>query len=285
MGIIDEAEKTVSKHTPQVLQELGKVKFFLIVIPIVSTVFGILSQQFIPERNVATCSFKIGSFATPANPQPVLLASESQLKARLRATAIELRDEYPTALLIATRIENDVVTPTVDAVGPEKTVAFLKKVVEPEINLHNGRLDKLQSVQAARKESLEVQLEELAHLADSFSKVHQTSTQPLELLAIQNELNNTRERIGKIKLELSTLSLLNASDLFIDTTQIVQEPRVVYTSEWIRPLVFGVAGLVIGLILIALIVITSIIHTNLVKKIRHGEDSEKSSEEITVSSK
>jgi hypothetical protein len=283
MGLIDKAEGTVAKHTPHVLQALGKVKIFLIVIPIICVVFGIMSQQFIPERNVATCSFKIGSFATPSNPEPVLLASESQLKARLRVTAIGLRDEYPTALIIATHIDNDVITPVVNGVGPEKTVAFLKKLIEPEINLHNGRLDKLQLVQATRKESLEIQLEELGHLADSLSKAQQTSTQPIELLAIQNGLDNTRERIGKIKLELNTLSLLNASDLYIDTTQIVQEPRVVYSSKWTRPLMFGVAGLAIGLILILLIAITSIIRTIINKKI-HGEDSEESSEETNIPS-
>jgi hypothetical protein len=103
------------------------------------------------------------------------------------------------------------------------------------------------------------------------------------LLAIQNGLDNTRERLGKIKLELSTLSLLNASDLYIDTTQIVQEPRIVYSSKWTRPLVFGVAGLAIGLIIIVLIAITSIIRT-LVNKRRHAEDSEKSSEKINISS-
>jgi hypothetical protein len=283
MGLIDKAEGTVAKHTYHVLQALGKVKIFLIVIPIICVVFGILSQQFIPERNIATCSFKIGSFATPSNPEPVLLASESQLKARLRVTAIGLRDEYPTALIIATHIDNDVITPVVNGVGPEKTVAFLKKLIEPEINLHNGRLDKLQLVQATRKESLEIQLEELGHLADSLSKAQQTSTQPIELLAIQNGLDNTRERIGKIKLELNTLSLLNASDLYIDTTQIVQEPRVVYSSKWTRPLMFGVAGLAIGLILILLIAITSIIRTIINKKI-HGEDSEESSEETNIPS-
>ena len=271
MGIIDKAEEAVSKHTPQVLQALGKVKFFLIVIPVIGVVFGILSQQFIPERNVATCSFKIGSFATPSNPEPVLLASESQLKARLRATAVELRDEYSTALLLAILIENDVVNPTANAVGPEETVAFLKKVVEPEINLHNGRLKKLQAVQTARKESLMTQLKELKHLADSLSKAQQVRAQPIELLAIQSGLDTTRGRIGKIKLELSTLSLLNASDLYIDTTQMVQEPRVIYSSKWTRPLFFGVGGLAIGLILIVLIAITSIIRT-LISKGKDNED-------------
>ena len=277
MSIIDKAEEAVSKHTPHMLHALGKVKLFLIVIPVICVVFGILSEQIMPERNVATCSFKIGSFATPSNPEPVLLASESQLKARLRATAINLRDKYPTAFLLTIAIENDVVTPTANGVGPEKTVAFLKKVIEPEINLHNGRLEKLQSVQDARKESLEIQLGELEFLADSLSKAQQTSTQSIELLAIQNGIDNARERSGKIKLELSTLSLLNASDLYIDTTQMVQEPRVIYSSKWARPLLFGVGGLAVGLILIVLIAITSIIRTLFIKR-KDDKDSGKKPE-------
>ena len=152
MSIIDKAEETVTKHSPQVFVALGRVKLFLIVIPIISVVLGILSQYLFPERNVTSCSFKIGSFATPAKPVPIPLASETQLKARLRATSVNLRDEYPTFLLIGTIIDNDVITPTVSGVGPEKSVAFLKKVIEPEINLHNSRLEKLQAVQADREE-------------------------------------------------------------------------------------------------------------------------------------
>ena len=100
MGLIDKAEATVTKHSPQVLVALGRIKFFLIIIPIMSVVIGLLSQFLFPERNVASCSFKIGSFATPANPTPVPLASETQLKARLRATSVELREEYPTFVLL-----------------------------------------------------------------------------------------------------------------------------------------------------------------------------------------
>ena len=155
MGIIDKAEARVIKHTPHVILALGRIKFFLIIIPIISVVIGIMSQFLFPERNIATCSFKIGSFATPANPIPVPLASETQLKARLRATSIQLREEYPTFLMIGTIIDGDVVTPTVSGVGPEKSIDFLEKVIEPEINLHNGRLEKLQAVQADRRESLE----------------------------------------------------------------------------------------------------------------------------------
>lgn len=261
MGLIDKAEETVTKHTPQVIVALGRIKFFLIVIPIISVVLGILSQYLFPERNVASCSFKIGSFATPANQAPVPLASETQLKARLRATSIKLREEYSTFLLIGTIIDNDVVTPTVSGVGPEKSITFLKKVIEPEINLHNSRLEKLQAVQADRRESLERQLAELQVLEDSLSSADLSPDSPLELLAIQIGLDNTRERVAKIKLELSTLALFNASDLYIDKSLIVQEPRIVYSSKWTRPLVFGVVGLAIGLAIIILIAATSIIRS------------------------
>jgi hypothetical protein len=261
MSIIDKAEATVTKHTPQVIVALGRVKFFLLVIPILSVVLGILSQYLFPERNVATCSFKIGSFATPANPVPVPLASETQLKARLRATSVQLREEYPTFLLIGTIIDGDVVTPTVSGVGPEKSIDFLKKVIEPEINLHNGRLEKLQAVQADRQESLERQLAELQKLEDELSSSDLAPESPLELLAIQIGLDNTRDRVAKIKLELTTLALFNASDLYIDKTLIVQEPRTVYSSKWTRPLVFGAIGLAIGLAIIFVIAATSIIRS------------------------
>ena len=261
MGLIDKAEETVTKHTPQVIVALGRVKFFLLVIPILSVVLGIMSQYLFPERNVASCSFKIGSFATPANPVPVPLASETQLKARLRATSVQLREEFPTFILITTIIDNDVVTPTVSGVGPEKSIAFLKKVIEPEINLHNSRLEKLQAVQSDRQESLERQLAELQKLEDELSSSDLTPESPLELLAIQIGLDNTRGRIAKIKLELTTLALFNASDLYIDKTLIVQEPRTIYSSKWTRPLVFGAIGLAIGLVIIFIIAATSIIRS------------------------
>jgi hypothetical protein len=261
MGLIDKAEETVTKHTPQVIVALGRVKFFLLIIPIISVVLGILSQYLFPERNVATCSFKIGSFATPANPVPVPLASETQLKARLRATSVQLREEYPTFVLIGTIIDGDVVTPTVSGVGPEKSIDFLKKVIEPEINLHNGRLEKLQAVQADRQESLERQLAELQKLEDELSSSDLAPESPLELLAIQIGLDNTRDRVAKIKLELTTLALFNASDLYIDKTLIVQPPRAIYSSKWTRPLVFGAIGLAIGLAIIIVIAVTSIIRS------------------------
>jgi len=268
MSIIGSVQDTVISHTPHVIDALGKVKFFLIVIPISCVIIGILSQKFLPARYIVTSSFKLGSFATPANPVPIPLASETQLKTRLRAKALELREEYPTTLLLKTIIENDVVSPTVTGVGTEKTLEFMKKMIEPEINLHNSRLEKLQAVQAERRTSLESLLEELQQLTESLSKAQQSSTEPIELLAIQRGLDNTRERIGKIKLELSTLSLLNASDLYIDTTQIVIEPRMLYTTKWSRPLTFGIGGLVIGLIIVSLIAFTSILRT-ILRKMRH----------------
>lgn len=272
MGIIDKAEARVTKHTPHVILALGRIKFFLIIIPIISVVIGIMSQFLFPERNIATCSFKIGSFATPANPIPVPLASETQLKARLRATSIQLREKYPTFLIIGTIIDGDVVTPTVSGVGPEKSIDFLEKVIEPEINLHNGRLEKLQAVQANRRESLERQVAELQSLEDSLSSSDATPDSPLELLAIQIGLDNARERISKIKLELSTLALFNASDLYIDKTLIVQEARTVYSSKWTRPLIFGAIGLAIGLFIVLFIALTSVIRTVFSKR-RHPQDT------------
>lgn len=261
MGLVDKAEETLNKYTPQVILALGRIKFFLIVIPIIGVILGILSIYLFPERHVASCTFKIGSFATPANPVPVPLASETQLKARLRATSVELREEYPTFVLLKTTIDNDVITSTVSGVGPENSVAYLKKVIEPEINLHNSRLEKLQAVQADRTDSLERQLKELQALEDSLSSSDIPPGSPLELLAGQIGLKSTKERIAKIKVELSNLALINASDLYIDKTLIVQEPRAIYSSKWTRSLIFGAIGLAIGLVIIILIAATSVIRT------------------------
>jgi len=101
----------------------------------------------------------------------------------------------------------------------------------------------------------------LQTLDDELSSSDLTPDSLLELLAIQIGLDNTRDRIAKIKLELVTLALFNASDLYIDKSLIVQEPRIVYSSKWTRPLVFGAIGLSIGLVIIILIAATSIIRS------------------------
>ena len=258
MSIIEKAEDQVLKTGSHVFNSLAKIKFLLVTIPIACVIVGIVSQQVIKERNVATAKFKIGSFATPANPEPVLLASETQLVARLRADSIELQDEYPGALLVASTIEGDVVTMTVTAHSPEKTSAYLLNIANLEMDFENTRLEKLQAVQLKRNTSLESQLEDFQKRAVTL----ESSLQPgssANSLATQQELKSLRDRISGIRLELNALALLNASDLFIDTTQIVQPPIIIASSNWYRPILYGAGGLAIGLFLTFVISIVTII--------------------------
>ncbi len=258
MSIIEKAEEQVLTTGSQVFNALSKVKFVLVTVPIICVAVGIVAQQVIKERNVATGKIKIGSFATPANPQPIPLASETQLVARLRAGSIKLKDKYPDALLVASKIDGDVVTITVTAQSPERTEAYLLDVANQEIDFQNTRLEKLQAVQLKRKSSLEAQVagfqKRVAELELSLQ-----SGRPTNSLALQQELKSTRDRIAGIRLELNALALLNASDLFIDTTQVIQAPIIIASSNWYRPILYGAAGLAVGLILTFVIAISTII--------------------------
>ncbi len=266
MGIIDKAEETVASTTPHVIEALGKLKFLLVGIPIICVVVGILLQQVLPERNVATATFKIGTFATPASPEPVPLAGESQMKARLRANSTDLRGEYSDALLITTLLDNDVVTPTATGLGPALTKDFLAAVIQREIDFQNGRLEKLQSVQSQRRESLEAQLDELIQRIDSLSVAQNAGGDPVALLALQQEIDNARARADAIRSELNTMFLLNTSDLFIDTTQFIRPPFIVASSNWYRPILYGAIGLGVGLALTLLLAIIAIIRALTRKK-------------------
>ncbi len=258
MSIIEKAEEQVLTTGSRVFNALSKVKFVLVTVPIICVAVGIVAQQVIKERNVATGKIKIGSFATPANPQPIPLASETQLVARLRAGSIKLQDKYPDALLVASKIDGDVVTITVTAQSPERTEAYLLDVAKQEIDFQNTRLEKLQAVQLKRKTSLEVQVESfLKRVADLELSIQQGGS--ANSLARQQELKSTRDRVAGIRLELNAFALLNASDLFIDTTQIIQAPIIIASSNWYRPILFGAVGLALGLILTLVIAIIAII--------------------------
>jgi hypothetical protein len=266
MGIIDKAEETVTNTGPHVLEALRKIKLLLVGIPIICVIVGIVSQKVLPERNIATATFKIGTFATPANPEPVPLAGESQMKARLRANSTNLRGEYSDALLITTLLDNDVVTPTATGLGPALTKDFLAAVIQREIDFQNGRLEKLQSVQNQRRESLKGQLGGLNRRIDVLSVAQTAGDDPVALLALQQEIDNARARAAVIRNELNTMSLLNASDLFIDTTQFIRAPFIVASSNWYRPVLYGAIGLAVGLLLTLVLAIIAIIRALTRKK-------------------
>lgn len=282
MSIIDKAEETVIGKTPRVIEALGKIKFFLVVIPIICVVAGLLMQAVSSERNVGMVVFKMGSFATPANPKPVPLASNTQLKSRIRRDANELESTYPRSLIITTIIDNDVVSVTGTAKGPEITKSYLADVVQKEIDFQNGRLEKLQRVQGERRNSLESTLEELTIRVESLKRGVQSGKEPLAMFAMQQAIDNASARIASIKLELSTMSLLNASDLFIDTTQIIRPPFIIASSNWYRPVVFGAAGLAVGLLLTFLIAIIAIFRS-LSRKVKKDKDRDHSDTETRPS--
>ena len=130
--------------------------------------------------------------------------------------------------------------------------------MQREIDFQNGRLKKLQAVQSDRRQSLETDLQELKDRKQSLANELGSTPDSIVVLALQQSLDSTTTRISNIQSELSTMSLLNASDLYIDTTQVVQPPFIVASSDWYRPLILGGIGLAIGLgltLLIALITI------------------------------
>jgi hypothetical protein len=60
--------------------------------------------------------------------------------------------------------------------------------------------------------------------------------------------------------------LLNASDLFIDTTQVIRPPFIVASSNWYRPILYGAIGLGVGLLLTLVLAIIAIIRALTRKK-------------------
>lgn len=277
MSLLDKAEETVVGSTPTVIAALSRVKFLLLVVPIVSAAIGALSMGITSERNIGTVAIKMGSFATPANPEPVMLASEKQVRARLRQYARDIKTDFPKSLMIGSIFDGEVITVTGTDKGDLGTERYLLALVQREIDFQNGRLKKLQAVQSDRRQSLETALQELKDRKQSLANELESTPDPIVVLALQQSLDSTTTRISNIKSELSTMSLLNASDLYIDTTQVVQPPFIVASSNWYRPLILGGIGLAIGLgltLLIALIAIFRALSNKAKENKKKGENKE-----------
>ena len=258
MSLLNKAEETVVGSTPTVMAALDRIKFLLLVVPVVCVVIGVLSMGISSERNIGTVVIKMGSFATPANPEPVMLASEKQVRARLRQYARDMETDFPKSLMIGSIFDGEVITVTGTDKGDLGTKKYLLALVQREIDFQNGRLEKLQAIQSDRKQSLKTTLQELEVRKRSLATELGSTPDSVVVLALQQSFDSTTSRISNIKSELSTMSLLNASDLYIDTTQVVQPPFIVASSDWYRPLILGGIGLAVGLgltLLIALIAI------------------------------
>ena len=259
MSIIDKAGKEVSSATPNVFDALLEIKFRLITVPIFCVVIGLAVQAVTTERNVGVIMIELGTFATPAQPNPVPLAGAEQIKARLRQNSWNIRDDYPRSVIMPTRVENDVVTVTGTAKGPERTKQYLATLVQMEIDFQNDRLEKMKKAQLERMVILQENLEKFKSQRDAKEAQIIQTDDPIAMLAIQQGIDQASVLIGGIQKELDTYTVLNASDLFVDSTQVILEPLIVASSGWYRPLIAGAVGLGIGLLFTILIAIIAIL--------------------------
>lgn len=261
MGIIEQAGEEVSAAAPKVFDALINVKFVLITVPLVCVVIGLATQAVTGERNIGLIKFELGSFATPDYPSPYPLAEAEQVKVRLRQHSWDIRDEFPRSVLIKVLIEGDVVTVTGTDKGDERTKQYLSALAQREMDFQNDRLEKMKKVQAQRMATLQENLDKFKGQREILeSKIKQTDV-PVAMLALQQGIDNASARIGGIQKELDTYRVLNANDLFVDSTQIILEPRIVASSEWYRPLIAGAISLGIGLLLTLLIAIIVVIRS------------------------
>jgi len=267
MGIIEKADQEVSATAPKVFEALANIKFLIITVPVLCVIIAIVTQTITTERNIGMILFKLGTIATPASPDPVPLAGENQIRARLRQHSDDMRvGEYPKSLLIAVKIENDVVTLTGTAKGDLRTKKFLLDLAQLEIDFQNGRFKKMQRVQRRRMKAQEQNLDDFTKQRTVLQRRLETAEDPVAMLALQQGIDNASTRIAGIRKELDTHALLNASDLFVDTTQVIRTPVIIASSNWYRPLIFGSVGLAIGLFLSFIIAIVAVLRAFTPKK-------------------
>ena len=259
MEIIEQAEEEVTAAAPKVFDALVGIKFLLITIPIVCVVIGLATQAVTTERNIGIIKFEMGSFATPDQPSPFPLAEAEQVKTRLRQHARDIRDDYPRSVLIKTKVEGDVVTVTGTDKGDERTKQYLSALVQREIDFQNNRLEKIKKEQAQRMAAQQQYLEKYKGQRDALEAQIKQTDVPVAMLAMQQGVDNASARIGGIQKELDTYAVLNASDLFVDSTQVILEPLIVASSNWYRPLIAGAISLGIGLLLTFLIAVIAVI--------------------------
>jgi hypothetical protein len=259
MGIIEEAEEGVTTAAPKVFDALVDIKFLLIIVPVVCVGIGLASQAVTTERNIGMVKFELGSFATPDRPSPFPLAEAEQVKVRLRQHSRDIRDEYPRSVLYTTLVEHDVVTVTGTDKGDERTKQYLSALVQREIDFQNDRLEKVKKAQIQRMARLKESLEKLKGQRDALEAQIKRTDEPVAMLAIRQGIDNASARIGGKQKELDTYAVLNASDLFVDSTQVILGPIIVASSYWYRPLIWGAIGLGIGFLLTFLIAIIAVI--------------------------
>jgi len=273
MEIIDQAEEEVAAAAPKVLDALSRVKFLLVTVPIICVVIGLATHSLTTERNIGVIKFELGSFATPDQPSPIPLAEAEQLKVRLRQHSLDFKDEYPRSVLITTLVEGEVVVVTGTGKGDERTKQYLSALAQLEIDFQNDRLERIKKAQAQRMATLKQNLEKFKGQRDTLEAQIKQTDKPVAILAVQQGIDNASVRIGRIQKELDTYAVLNASDLFVDPTQLILGPIIVASSDWYRPLYMGAVGLGIGLLLTLMIAIIAVIRDYSSAK-KNGEESQ-----------
>ena len=120
--------------------------------------------------------------------------------------------------------------------------------------------------------TLQENLEKHKGRRDVLEARNKQADDPIAMLATQQGIDNASARIEGIQKELDAYAVLNASDLFVDSTQVILKPLIVASSNWYRPLMAGAIGLGIGLLLTILIAIIAVIRAFSSKK--HGKEIE-----------
>ena len=140
------------------------------------------------------------------------------------------------------------------------------------IDFQNRRFDDYSRAQKKRMQGLEENLENFTRQREQLQRRINETRDPIAMLAMQQGIDNASSRISSIRLELDTYEYLHASDLYIDTTQIIRDPIIVASSNWYRPIIFGAVGLAIGLFLTLVIAIIAVLRAFSSKKKTRDEE-------------
>lgn len=289
MGITQLADKAtdlVAEETPHILSALGRIKLFIIGIPILSVLIGIASQQLLPERHEVIGKFELGSFVLPDDySDPVDLAEEKPMYTRIRTSAKNIRGKYDGALLLSVRLEEEspVVTVTATANGLDESTSFLRELIEVELAFQNERLAKYTVILEERQKLLENLVAENTKERNEFTEAIEersgTNLNAGEWFAFHNSRSQLNERIGLSQRELNDMKFRQALDLYIGESEITVAPTLVAQSSWYRPLIFGVLGLAVGLSLTFILCVIAVFRTP------RSEDAQAISENVNEETK
>lgn len=283
MGLADKATDLVAEETPHVLGALGRIKFFIIGIPIISVLIGIATQEVLPERHDVIAKFELGSFVLPDDySNTVDLAEEKPMYTRIRNSSKNIREKYEGAILLSVRLEEEspVVTVTATANGLDESTAFLRELIETELTFQNKRLANFTAILDERHKLLEdlvaESTEERNELIEEIEGSPRTELSTSEWFALHNSRSRLNEKIALSELELNDMKFRQVLDFYIGESEVTVAPMLVAKSSWYRPLIFGVFGLAVGLFLVFILCIITVFRA------RRGRDTKAANENVSV---